>query len=375
MNSDTSRQVGDRRSWRLAFTVMAAVCVAALLLFPNLRVTWREPASRADPFKPGAPQPLGANEVYARAARIASPSVVNIDAQQEYTPTGAQQFFYGTTPEYTQSHGSGVVIDGTGDILTNEHVVGRSNPGKSIRVTLPNGTTIPGTIVGSDHLTDVALVHVSAANLPVAKMGTVRGLVPGQMCVAIGNPFGLGFTVTHGVVSALGRPVQAEGRMYKNLIQTDCAINPGNSGGPLVDLSGRIIGINTMILKAANNIGFAIPIDTALAVASELKKYGRIRRPWMGMVVFTNTAETAAYYEIPDIAGVVVDSAPANGPADQSGFQPGDVITRIDGVRIHDAEEYSGEESKLKIGQKVTVQVYRAGSVGTGTITVGETPS
>src|SRR5262249_54035578 len=161
------------------------------------------------------------------------------------------------------------IVNSSGDILTNEHVVGAvGEAGKSIVVRLKDGRKFDGVVVGSDHTTDVALVHIEGTNLPVAKMGTSRGLVPGQMVVAIGNPYSLMFTVTHGVVSATDRPYKNErdGRIYDKLIQTDCAINPGNSGGALVNLRGEVIGINSMIYPDGQGIGFAIPIDTALQV-------------------------------------------------------------------------------------------------------------
>src|SRR5262249_15131929 len=219
------------------------------------------------------------------------------------------------------------------------------------------GRTFPGTVIGADHVTDVALVHIEAPNLPVAKMGTVKGLVPGQMAVAIGNPLGFRFTVTHGVVSALGRPINddQEGRVYENLIQTDCPINPGNSGGALVNMQGQVIGINTIVASRAQGIGFAIPIDTALTVADELKRYGRVKRPWLGMVAVTNTRNLAAYYDLPDAAGVVVARLYRGGAAASGGLRTGDILTKLNGQAITTAEEFKAAEKKLKIGDTVPV--------------------
>jgi S1-C subfamily serine protease len=275
--------------------------------------------------------------------------------------------------------GSGVIIDASGDIVTNEHVVGPANAsGTKILVTLNDGTgrKLPGTIIGADHTSDVALVHIDAPNLPVAHLGSSQGLVPGQMAVAIGNPLGFRFTVTHGVVSALGRPIndEQEGRVYENLIQTDCAINPGNSGGALVNLEGQVIGINTIVASRAQGIGFAIPIDTALRVADELKRFGKVKRPWLGLLVITNTNQLASAYDLPNVAGVVVARITRDGPGAGAGLQRGDVITRINDQPVRSEEDFKSIEKKLKIGQTVAITLRRGDQAGKGSITVGDAP-
>ncbi len=196
------------------------------------------------------------------------------------------------------------------------------------------------------------------------------------MAVAIGNPLGFRFTVTHGVVSALGRPIndEQEGRVYENLIQTDCAINPGNSGGALVNLQGQVIGINTIVASRAQGIGFAIPIDTALRVADELKKYGKVKRPWLGLVVVTNSSQFANYYDLPNVAGVVVARIAPNGPGGGAGLQRGDVITRIDNEPARSEEDFKGIEKRLRIGQSVNITLRRGDQAGKGTIIVGDAP-
>ena len=250
--------------------------------------------------------------------------------------------------------------------------------GTKIAITLNDGTgrKLAGTIIGADHTSDVALVHVDAPNLPAAHLGSSQGLIPGQMAVAIGNPLGFRFTVTHGVVSALGRPIndEQEGRVYENLIQTDCAINPGNSGGALVNLQGQVIGINTIVASRANGIGFAIPIDTALRVADELKKYGKVKRPWLGLVVVTNTSQFATYYDLPNVAGVVVARIARGGPGDGAGLQRGDVITRINDEAVKSEEDLKAIEKKLRIGQSAAITLRRGDQAGKGTITVGDAP-
>ena len=367
--------------------LLAGSFILGGIVLPNMRISWKEPESRADTapglaVRPGAPIPLSNAESYAKAAQIASPAIVNIDTQQRVAPTLMDEEWFtgrqsGATTKTTE--GSGVIIDKEGDILTNEHVVGSVNEaGKKITVTLNDGTgrKLQGTVIGADHTTDVALVRISGANLPVSRIGTVQGLVPGQMAVAIGNPLGFRFTVTHGVVSALGRPIndQQEGRVYENLIQTDCAINPGNSGGALVNLQGQVIGINTIVAASAQGIGFAIPIDTALRVADELKRFGRIKRPWLGLVVVTNTPQLASNYDLPNVNGVVVSGIYRLGPAANSDLSRGDIITSINEKPVHSDMELKALEKKLKIGETVTLQLRRGDQNGKGKLVVGEAP-
>src|SRR5579871_1049823 len=384
MTPQPDEAVGPRRPRLGGVLLLVIAFVLGGLLLPHLSLQWHDTRSGAQSnpslnVTPGAPQPLGPGEAYARAAQIAGPAIVNIDTLQRVRSSPFDDLSSEEGGRVQQSEGSGVIINPEGDILTNEHVVGAANePGKKIRIALNDGTgrTFPGTVIGADHTTDVALVHIDAPNLPVAKMGTVKGLVPGQMAVAIGNPLGFRFTVTHGVVSALGRPINdaQEGRIYDNLIQTDCAINPGNSGGALCNIEGQVIGINTIVASRAQGIGFAIPIDTALTVADELKRFGRVKRPWLGMVVVTNNHDLAAYYELPDAAGVVIARLYRGGAAANGGMQRGDVLTKINGQAVTSEEEFKAAEKKLKIGDTVSVELLRGDQRLTGTLTVGEAP-
>lgn len=359
------------------FVMMVCAFVIGGLIMPNIQILWKPNESRAEKLNPaGFPlpepaQPLSEVEAYARAAEKANPSVVNIDTTQRVRSL-VDDWLFNDQPRYNTKQGSGVIIDPKeGYILTNEHVVGGANEeNRRIRVTLVNGKQYEGTVVGADHMTDIALVKVSAPSLSGAKIGDVNALVPGQMVVAIGNPLGFRFTVTHGVVSATKRPVGE----HENLIQTDCAINPGNSGGALINLQGQVIGINTMIINGAQGIGFAIPIDTALRVAAELKQYGRIKRPWLGINVITNTQQISAYYGLPNVAGVVLARAANRGPARLAGLQQGDILTHINGKRIQTQEEFKAMEKQLKIGQEVEIQIQRGEERGKGKIVVGEAP-
>jgi serine protease Do len=373
-----------RRLWLRPVLLFAGAFILGGVVLPNLHVSWREPESAAQPnagleIKQEKALPLSESESYAKAAQIASKAIVNIDTQQRVNPGMMDEDWFSIGPRVRTTEGSGVIINKNGDILTNEHVVGPSNAsGTKILVALNDGTgrKLPGTIIGADHTSDVALVHIDAPNLPVAHLGSSQGLIPGQMAVAIGNPLGFRFTVTHGVVSALGRPIndEQEGRVYENLIQTDCAINPGNSGGALVNLQGQVIGINTIVASRAQGIGFAIPIDTALSVAEELKKFGKVKRPWLGLVVVTNTSQFAAYYDLPNVAGVVVARIAPGGPGAGAGLQRGDVITRINNQTVKSEADFKSIEKKLRLGETVSITLRRGDQAGKGTITVGDAP-
>jgi serine protease Do len=387
MNSSDYNAIRAERAARIirirrTILITAVAFVLGAMFSPRIQISWRSPFSRADSdlnLAPGKQHPLSPAEVYVNAAKLAGKSIVNIDTLKRARGNPFDELFYGGGSRIQTSEGSGVIINTTGDILTNEHVVGAVNEaGKTIKVTLNDGTSrsFTGRVIGADHTTDVALVHIDATDLPAAHMGTVKGLIPGQMAVAIGNPLGYRFTVTHGVISALGRPVndEQEGRVYENLIQTDCPINPGNSGGALVNIEGEVIGINTIVASQAQGIGFAIPIDTALNVASELKRYGRVKRPWLGMVVITNSRDLANYYGLPDAPGVVALRFARDGSGAAAGLQQGDIILRLNGKAIATAEEYKAMEKSLKIGQTITVELLRNNERMTGKLTVGEAP-
>lgn len=377
MNQTELSRPDDRRPrWRAALLLLGAFVLGGFIL-PNLQIRWKPVESQAQAgnsglgINPGEPQPLSPSEVYARAAQQVRPSVVNIDTKERVRGNPFfEEWVLGPGPRFNSRGGSGVIIDKTGHILTNTHVVGEANQSdKQITVTLMDGRKFPGNIIGADRSADIALIKINAPNLTPAKMGTVRGLLPGQMAVAIGNPLGFPFTVTTGVISALGRPIGE----FENLIQTDCAINPGNSGGALVDLRGEVIGINTLVLNGAQGIGFAIPIDTALRVADELKRFGKIKRPWLGLAVITNTRQLARYYDLPDAAGVVVGRNYRRNRG-EAALEEGDIIVKLNGKAVRTEEEYRTIEKKLRIGQKVEIELVRGERQGTATLTVGEAP-
>ncbi len=371
-----------RSRLRSAMLLVAAFVLGGMVL-PYLHITWSLPGSRAETVGLNVHQapaaPLSPDEIYAHAAQIAYKSVVNIDATQRVRMPGSIfDDMMGVAPQYGDqtSSGSGVIITSNGYILTNEHVVHRINDSKQvITVTLTTGQKLRGHLVGGDYTNDVALIKVNGTNLPVAHLGTSKGLVPGQMCVAIGNPYNLHFTVTNGVIGALDRAIaMPNGRIYPHLIQHDAPINPGNSGGPLVNLKGQVIGINTLVQQRAEGIGFAIPIDTALSVAQELKKYGKIIRPWIGVAVVSNSSDLAAQYGLPNIQGAVVTGVYRNSPAAVAQLQPGDVITRINGRRVTDETSFNQVEDSLKVGEKISLRVHRGNQYADVTVTTAEKP-
>jgi serine protease Do len=344
-------------------------------IIPNLRVSWGGPQAHASPFGEPDLSRLNPEEVYARAAAIAGRSVVNIDTEKRVRVRSLffddDDFFGGPRYRRVAGSGSGVIVSSDGDILTNAHVVEGAD---TIAVTLPDGRQFKGRVIGSDHSTDVALVKVDGSNLPAAHIGTSQGLVPGQIAVAIGNPLGLRFTVTHGIVSALGRPIKLGDRVYENLIQIDCPINPGNSGGALVDRNGQVIGINTLVAEAANGVGFAIPIDTAQRIASELRKYGKVKRPWTGLYCGPVTPDIQRYFGLDRAEGAFVEGVVPDSPADQAGIRRGDILLEMNGQKVRDDDDLRHMTEKLKIGQKVTVRIRRGDQMGAGEMTIRESP-
>ncbi len=371
-----------RSKKRMLAGFLAAFLLGGLIL-PHLRIEWVFPWSRADTLamqvRQAPPAPLSSQEIYARAAKQVYKAVVNIDAtQQVRLRSNIFDDMMGLGPRYGQNEqvGSGVIISPNGYILTNEHVVHKvSSSHQTITVTMTDGRKLIGHLVGADYTNDVALIKVNAGSLPTAVLGTDSNLVPGQICIAIGNPYNLEFTVTSGVVSALDRAIaMPDGRIYPHLIQHDAPINPGNSGGPLINLQGQVIGINTLVQQHAEGIGFAIPIDVALKVAQQLKKYGHVIRPWLGVDVVTNTQDLADSYGLPNVAGAVVSGVYKNSPASSVGLQPGDVIIRFNGQPISGKTSFLEKENASKIGSKVILQVRRGSQIANIHLIAAEKP-
>ena len=295
-----------------------------------------------------------------------SPAVVNISAQQiveeHQAPDLFFDFFPGFTRRYaTQSLGSGVIINPSGLVVTNAHVIEGAS---QIVVTTLKNDEFEAELVGLDGNADIALLKLkkAPASLPSADLGTTSDLMIGEPVIAIGNPMGLSNTVTTGVVSALKRTVRGEsGAVYSDFIQTDAAINPGNSGGPLVNILGEIIGINTAIIRPAEGIGFAIPIDRVKKVTKDLLKYGRVQPIWTGVKVSTVTPENARALGATEKSGAFVEKVYRNSPASAAGLKPGDVILEIAGDSIRSREDFFTVLSNYSAGQSVSLQFSRGG--------------
>ena len=257
--------------------------------------------------------------------------------------------------------GSGVVIDKKGFILTNNHVIEKAN---KLKVTTTDGNVYEGSVVGTDKQTDLAIIKIDSKDaLSSAELGDSDQLKIGQIVIAIGNPFGLdgGPSVTAGIISSLTRRLQFENGVME-LIQTDAAINPGNSGGPLINTKGEVIGINTAKMPYAQGIGFAVPINVAKTIISDLIENGRVtNRPWLGISAIKINRELASSYRLPSIEGSLIAEIQVNSPAHNADLRKGDIIQSIDGIKIIDPFQISNHIRKLSVRDKITVGINRYG--------------
>lgn len=270
--------------------------------------------------------------------------------------------------------GSGFIIDKEGCILTNAHVVLGS---QEIKVSLEDGRTFPGELRGIDVMMDLAVIHIDATNLPVPEMAKNNALRIGQMAIAIGSPLGLvgGPTVTAGVVSALNRSIQTEATFMEGLIQTDAAINPGNSGGPLINSKGMVIGINSAIIPFAQGIGFAIPIQPAMWIAEQLREHGEIVRPWISMNAVDVNPKMVAYYKLHVEKGVMVTKVVSGSEADRSGIAVGDILVCMNKVQINRVRDLIKVMNQHKVGDRITVELFRGQSNLKTTTVLEKAPS
>jgi S1-C subfamily serine protease len=255
--------------------------------------------------------------------------------------------------------GSGVLVAPDGYILTNAHVVAG---GARFEATLKDGSHVRAEPVGTDPADDLALVRAEGSGFPYATLGDSSRLHPGQLVIAIGNPFGFQSTVSTGVVSALGRALRSrEGRLIENVIQHTAPLNPGNSGGPLVDSSGHVVGINTAIIAAAQGIGFSIPSDIARTVVSELLTHGRVRRGYLGFSGRVRRVDRriVPFYELPLDTGVEVVMIDPEGPAARAGIRPGDVVVLLDGTGTGDMDAIQHALGKDSVGTSIVLTVIR----------------
>ena len=325
----------------------------------------------------------------ALAAHV-TPAVVNVtvtsrskpDPAAEQLPEGAQQFgpfgrFFGNPsqpqqPEIEHGLGSGVVISPDGYIVTNNHVV---EGAEDIRVTTSDRRILKAKLIGSDSLTDLAVIKVDGANLSSVPWGDSNDVRPGQTVLAFGNPFGFRFTVTRGIVSAVNRanPDPSDRRKPGEFIQTDAAINPGNSGGPLVDARGQVIGINTFLISPSGSfsgMGFAIPVKIAKPTVENLIRYGKVNHGYIGIGINDVTPENSSFFHLSNNIGAVVSQVEPDSPGAKAGLRIGDVITEIDRQKVTDAGELQVAVGEKPPGTKINLSVLRDGKEATVTVTL-----
>ena len=375
-----------KRLW-LLFSQWVTVLLALWFVVATLQPEWLRSARRSAegmtllqaPSGSALSRPAGS---LSAPARLASPAVVSINTSKSNT-AGQEpwfRFFYGPQEEQRPTGlGSGVIVSPEGHILTNNHVIEDAD---DIEVVLADGRKTVAKVIGTDPDTDLALLKIELDKLPVIVLGTTQDLQVGDVVLAIGNPFGVGQTVTSGIVSALGRS-QLGINTFENFIQTDAAINPGNSGGALVDVNGHLMGINTAIYSRSGGsmgIGFAIPMATAQQVMQDLLKNGKVIRGWIGVEPQDMSAELAESFQLPKSGqglpeGVVITGVLKNGPAASAGIRPGDVIVKVAGTPVRNVAELLTQIAGLKPGVPTELNVLRRQGEINLRLTPGERPT
>jgi S1-C subfamily serine protease len=304
-----------------------------------------------------------------RGAHLGDPDI--IESARRVTPSVVS-----VQPVSGRGMGSGIIVSENGYVITNSHVVQGSD---RVRVTLATGKKVVGDVLGDDPAVDVAIVKLPLTDLPAAPLGDSDALNVGQGVIAIGNPLGFERTVTSGIVSATNRNLRGEGAVLDNLIQTDASINPGNSGGPLVDLGGRVIGINTAVIQppyGGSGLGFAVPINTTKQVLQDIVKYGRVVRPWLGLSYIPITSELAQQYHLPVPAGAIVAEVSPGSPADRAGIRSEDIIVRIGKDEIQDAGDLRSALRNRQPGEQLELKLVRPnGERRSLTLEIGEAPA
>ena len=377
-----------RRHW-LLFSQTVTVLLAAWFIVATLQPQWLGGLASGRGItllqasgERNGPSPTGS---LSGAAQKATPAVVSINTSQNRGKNPHAQdpwfrFFYGEPEDNAPAGlGSGVIVSPQGHILTNNHVIEDAD---DIEVVLTDGRRAAAKVIGTDPDTDLALLQIALDKLPVIVLGQSDQLQVGDIVLAIGNPFGVGQTVTSGIVSALGRN-QLGINTFENFIQTDAAINPGNSGGALVDVNGHLMGINTAIYSRSGGnmgIGFAIPVSTAQQVMHELIAKGRVTRGWIGVEPQDINPELAASFNLPssngkNLQGVVITGVLQNGPAAKAGIRPGDVITQVGQQKIGNVTELLSQVAGLPPGKPVPILVWRGQGLAELTVTPGQRPA
>ena len=373
-----------RRFW-LVFSQAVTVLLAAYFVVMTLKPEWLSPrpattastgvALREVQSAPSATSPPGS---FRNAARKASQAVVSINTSKAADRPSANdpwfRFFFGEQGAVPQSGlGSGVIISSDGFILTNNHVVEGAT---EIEVALNDSRKTRAKVIGTDPETDLAILKIALDRLPVITLGNSDALQVGDQVLAIGNPFGVGQTVTSGIVSALGRN-QLGINTFENFIQTDAAINPGNSGGALVDVDGNLMGINTAIYSRSGGsmgIGFAIPVSTAKLVLEGIVKDGVVTRGWIGVEPADLSPELMETFGVKARKGVLITGVLQNGPAAQAGVKPGDVVVEVGGKDVANVSELLSTVAALKPGAATQFKLQRREEKVDVTVTPGKRP-
>ncbi len=386
MNTWIEKMRKSLRGGRLIMSIIAVALSASVLTYEAAK-----PAFAKAPVVGPTASPLDDNSVSTLlsldrametlAARV-TPAVVNVavtsrtkamPTEMQQLPDDMQRFFgpgfrgFGRSmrpePQIEHGIGSGVLISPDGYIVTNNHVV---DGAVEMRVTMSDRRVLPAKLVGADPLTDLAVIKVDGTNLPNVPWGDSRTLKPGQTVLAFGNPFGLRFTVTRGIVSALNRPNPdpSDRRKPGEYIQTDAAINQGNSGGALVNARGQLVGINTFLISSTGSfsgMGFAIPTQIVRPTVESLIRYGKVSHGYMGIGITDVTPENAPFFHVPDNSGAVVDQVESNSPAAKAGLKVGDVIRAVDGQKITGAGDLQVEVGQKQPGTAIKLEVLREG--------------
>ena len=370
-----------RRLW-LLFAQTITIGLAIWFIVATLKPDWAA-SSRASRIAPASvpmmEAPANASPAqssYRDAARLAMPAVVNIfttkGARQPKTPFMDDPLFrrfFGEQEDRQFSLGSGVVVSSEGYILTNNHVIETAD---EIEIALADGRKAVAKVVGTDPETDLAVVKINLQNLPAITLGHADKAKVGDVVLAIGNPFGVGQTVTMGIISALGRNHLGI-NTFENFIQTDAAINPGNSGGALIDL----LGINTAIYSRSGGslgIGFAIPVTTVKSVMESIISTGQVVRGWIGVEPQDITPELAESFGLAKKSGAIIAGVLKGGPADKAGMRPGDILVAVEGKPVSDTTDMLNLIAQLTPGNKAKMTVLRKGQESTVDVVVGKRP-
>jgi serine protease DegQ len=378
-----------RKTW-LIFSQTVTVAVAVLFVVSTFKpqwiqaVSWRQVMPGATvAVAPAAPSvsrmPSASVMGFRDAAQKAAPTVVSVVTSNSAAHNPRRndpwfRYFFGDQEGQPQSGiGSGVIVSPEGYVLTNNHVVERMD---DIEVMLTDGRKATAKVIGTDPDTDLAVLKIDLDRLPSITLGDSDSLQVGDAVLAIGNPFGVGQTVTAGIVSALGRN-QLGINTFENFIQTDAAINPGNSGGALVDAGGNLVGINSAIYSRSGGslgIGFAIPVSTARQVMESLIRDGQVTRGWIGVEPRDLTPEMAETFNLPVKEGVLITGVLHNGPAAQGGMLPGDVVVQVSSSKVANTSQLLNAVAALKPGQAAQVKVQRRGDMLDLNVVVAKRP-